>query len=102
MLMNIDKIRKVNIRDVWPREAHNFTPWLAKQENNDILGKELDLNIEVAGTEIKVGNFSVDILCTDIESVDVNNPNFIKISNPVSKDQEIARLQLSSINSPSP
>ncbi len=83
--MNIEKIKKVNIRGVWPHEAHNFTPWLAEQENIKILGEELDLKLEVVGTEIKVGKFSVDILCTDIESEDVNNPNNIIIENQYGK-----------------
>ena len=81
LFMNIDRIKKVNIRDVWAHEAHNFTPWLAKKENIDMLGEELDINLEIVGTEIKVGNFSVDILCTDNESEDVNNPNNIIIEN---------------------
>ena len=55
-----------DLRKVWPHEALDFTPWLAKDENIAILGNEIGMEIAVDGTESAVGDFSVDIIATDI------------------------------------
>ncbi len=66
--MNLDKLKKVNLRDVWQHEAHNFTKWLAKEENISELSEEIGIDIEVIQTEANVGSFSVDILAKEVES----------------------------------
>ena len=63
---NIGKIEKVAITSVWPHEANDFTPWLA--ENLGMLGEELGMELELEGTEVPVGNFSLDILARDANS----------------------------------
>ena len=63
---NIGKIEKVSITSVWPHEANDFTPWLA--ENLMLLGDELGMQLELEGTEVPVGNFSLDILARDANS----------------------------------
>ena len=67
----IGKIDNVAITSVWPHEANDFTPWLA--ENLGLLGEELGLELELEGTEVPVGNFSLDILATDAKSQRVVN-----------------------------
>ena len=62
----IGTIKQVPITSVWPHEANDFTPWLA--ENLPLLGKELGMDLELAGTEVPVGNFSLDILAKDANS----------------------------------
>lgn len=56
----IGSLTPVDLRDVWPNEAADLTPWLAK--NPDLLGKELGMDLELEGTEVAVGPFSADIL----------------------------------------
>lgn len=51
---------QVNLREKWPNEALDFTPWLAK--HLDLLGKATGLNLEFIQTEYQVGSFSLDIL----------------------------------------
>jgi hypothetical protein len=34
----------VEPREVWPSEASGFTPWLASEDNLDLLGETLGLN----------------------------------------------------------
>lgn len=54
-----------DLRDVWPHEALDFTPWLAKEENISLLGDTLGLDITVDEEESPVGDFSVDIFATE-------------------------------------
>ena len=37
--MKLSRITKVNPRDIWKHEAHDFTQWLAKDENIEIENK---------------------------------------------------------------
>ena len=50
----------VPLRHAWAHEAHRFTPWLAA--NLGRLGDVIGIPLELAGTEIRVGTFSADIL----------------------------------------
>ena len=56
----IGKIARVPIREVWPREDEDFTPWLA--QNLDQLGDALGMVLDQAEGEAPVGRFSLDIL----------------------------------------
>ena len=56
------------LRNVWPNEADDFTPWLASEENIQILSKALHLNLEVIDMEASVGAFSADIFARDLDS----------------------------------
>lgn len=51
-------------REAWNHEAHVFTPWLA--ENLDRLGREIGLELQLEGQEVRVGPFAADILATDV------------------------------------
>lgn len=59
----IARLEPVNLRDVWPYEANDFTPWLA--ENLDRLGEALGMDLELVQTEAPVGSFSMDIQARD-------------------------------------
>lgn len=59
------KLEPVDIREGWPNEAANFTPWLAEEENISLLGQAIGIELELEGTERTVGSFSADILCKD-------------------------------------
>ena len=58
----LSRFESVNLREIWPDEARNFTPWLA--ENLDLLSEELGLDLELVDTEAEVGDFFVDIAAT--------------------------------------
>jgi len=57
-------LKKLNLRKIWPHEASNFTPWLA--ENIEELGKALGMELELKRREADVGDFSLDLLATDL------------------------------------
>ena len=58
--------REENLRSVWPNEANDFTPWLAK--NLSLIGDVLGVDLELVDMESKVGTFSADILAKEVGS----------------------------------
>lgn len=63
--MKLGKFKKVDLREIWKHEALDFTNWLAKEENLQLLSDELGINITSPQTEVNVGKFAVDILAED-------------------------------------
>ena len=61
-------LTKEDIRKIWKDEARDFTPWLARKKNIDLLGETIGVELEVEAQERKVGPFRADILCKDIET----------------------------------
>ena len=62
----LSRIERVSLRDCWPNEATDFTPWLASEENISLLADALGLNeLEVKSQEERVGPFRADILCVE-------------------------------------
>lgn len=62
----LGKIKLVNLRDVFEKEDRDFTPWL--NENLDILGEKLNIDIIDSNIEENIGNFSCDIVARDSDS----------------------------------
>ena len=62
-MMNLGNIQRVSLREVWPNEAQDFTPWLAG--NIDKLGNALGMELEAQEAEAPVGPFSLDILARE-------------------------------------
>ena len=67
--MDLGTLKRIPPRNVWPDEARNFTPWLA--ENIEQLGETIGMELELVGREIAVGDFSADLLATDLGSGDL-------------------------------
>ena len=61
--IELASIEQGDLREVWPSEATNFTPWLA--ENIEMLGEALGIDLEVQSTEVAIGPFSLDILARE-------------------------------------
>jgi hypothetical protein len=61
----LSQLQKVDIRAVWTNEAQDFTPWLAEEQNIDLLADTIGLDLEVEAQEKDVGPFRADILCKD-------------------------------------
>lgn len=63
---NLSKLERVPLREAWKHEAHEFTPWLAETDNLNTMAEVLGLSeLELVATEHWVGDFKLDILCTD-------------------------------------
>jgi hypothetical protein len=70
--MKLGRIVPVDIRTVWQKEAGDFTPWLAEEENLAALGEALHLGeLSLQSTELRVGDFSADIVAVDEGGVQV-------------------------------
>ncbi len=46
-IIALGKFERVPLKDAWPTEDGNFTPWLAEAENMARLGAELNMDLEV-------------------------------------------------------
>jgi len=64
-MMQLSKLEKVDLREVWKHEAQDFTNWLARPENLELLSDEIGIDISLTQTEASVGNFNVDILAEE-------------------------------------
>ncbi len=63
-MTSFGKIKKLKLRDIWQKEAHDFTPWLAK--NITGLGESIGMELELNTIEANVGDFSLDLLANDL------------------------------------
>lgn len=61
----IGRLHKVDLREAWTSESGDFTPWLAREENLQLLGEVIGIELEFAAQEKEVGPFRADILCKD-------------------------------------
>jgi len=66
--MNLGRIEQVDLREIWKHEATNFTKWLAKPENLDLLSEEIDIELSLIDTEYNVGRFNVDIFAEELSA----------------------------------
>jgi hypothetical protein len=79
-MMKLGRIEKIDLRSFWRREATDFTPWLAQEENIQLLGETIGIDLEVQSQEESVGPFSADILCKD-----TINDHFVLIENQLER-----------------
>lgn len=64
-MTKLERLKPITPRQIWPNEAADFTPWLAKPESIGLLGTAIGLELEVENTEVSVGPYSADILAKD-------------------------------------
>lgn len=67
--MQLGKMKKIkDLRSVWKNEPKNFSKWLSEEENLNLLGNEIGVDITLDQLESRVGDFSVDILATEVDT----------------------------------
>ena len=64
--IEIGTLEQFPVRSVWPKEAGDFTPWLA--ENVELIGQALGMELELKGQEVPVGGYSADLVLRDLSS----------------------------------
>jgi hypothetical protein len=62
--MELGRLEAVEVRQVWEREARDFTPWLL--ENPDRLAESLGIDLDLTAAEHPVGGFSLDLVGEDL------------------------------------
>lgn len=67
MCNELSRLEPVELREVWPNEATDFTPWLAEEENLSILADTLNMELELEGSEVNVESGIVDLLCRNTD-----------------------------------
>ncbi len=66
----IGRIEEVDIRELWPDEAADFTPWLAYQGGLESLGDTLGLTFTSAKHEVPAGANRADVVCMEVSNPD--------------------------------
>ena len=78
--MKLGRLERVDLRESWKKEGTEFTPWLAKEENIELLSETIGIELEVQNQEESVGPFRADILCKDTTS-----DHFVLIENQLER-----------------
>lgn len=78
---SLGTMEQVDLRDVWDDEARDFTPWLASETGLALLGKTIDLELELVKQEANVGPFNADILAREVGEED----HYVVIENQLGK-----------------
>jgi hypothetical protein len=64
--MEFGSIRTVSVKEIWPGEATDFTPWLSR--NLDAVSEKLGMELALEGVESSAGDFSADIVARDLST----------------------------------
>jgi len=64
-MVQLGRIKKVKLREIWKHEAIDFTNWLAEESSLELLSEAIGIGIINSQTEVGVGKFAVDILAED-------------------------------------
>lgn len=63
--VKIEKLTEVNIKELWKHEQHDFSNWLAKEENIKLIDDIIGLTLVDINKEVYVGSYRCDIVATD-------------------------------------
>lgn len=63
MTNGLGRLEPVDPRDVWPSEAHDFTPWLLA--NAQALSEAVGMDLDLEAAEHPIGGFSLDLIGVD-------------------------------------
>lgn len=80
--MEIGKLKEVEIRNLWKHEQYDFSDWLSKNNNIEMLNDILGLTLTDISKEVYVGSYRCDLVATDESSgIKVIIENQLEISN---------------------
>ncbi len=80
--MKLGKLQEVDIRKLWNHEQYDFSEWLSKAENLELLNEAIGLTLNQVEREVYVGAYRCDLVGTDETTGDkVIIENQLEISN---------------------
>ena len=63
--MKLGKLEEVDIRELWKHEQYDFSEWLSKEENIEMLSDEIGLTLTEINKEVFVGSYRGDLVAKD-------------------------------------
>lgn len=63
--MKLGRLKEVDIRELWKNEQYDFSQWLSKEENLELLDEAIGLTLTDIDTEVYVGAFRCDLVGVD-------------------------------------
>ncbi|WP_455529649.1 DUF4268 domain-containing protein [Ruminococcus sp.] len=63
--MGIGRLKEVDIHELWKHEQYDFSAWLAKEKNIELLNEKIGLTLVDINTEVYVGAYRCDIVAVD-------------------------------------
>lgn len=63
--MKLGKLQEVDIRKLWNHEQYDFSEWLSKAENLELLNEAIGLTLSEVEKEVYVGSYRCDLVGTD-------------------------------------
>lgn len=66
----LGRLKEVDIRELWAHEQYNFSNWLAKEKNIELLNETVGLTLIDIDKEVYVGSYRCDLVAVD-ETTDV-------------------------------
>lgn len=65
MASRIGKLTEVDVRNLWRHEQYDFSNWLAKEENIQLLDDEIGLTLSDVNKEVFIGSYRCDLVAKD-------------------------------------
>lgn len=65
---NLGRLEKVDVTQYWQSATADFAPWLALDDNMQLLGEALNLELEVVLDADQMADRQADLLCRDVKT----------------------------------
>lgn len=63
--MEFGKLKEIDVRELWKHEQHDFSNWLAKEKNIEMLNDVIGLTLVDIDKEVYVGSYRCDLFAKD-------------------------------------
>ena len=63
--MKLGKLTEVDVRELWHHEQYDFSNWLAKDENIEMINEIIGLTLVDIDKEVYVGSYRCDLVAND-------------------------------------
>lgn len=67
-MKTLGALKKIDLREFWAHEALDFTQWLSKDENIQLLSDEIGISLVDIRAEESIGRYNVDLVAIDEDS----------------------------------